>query len=260
MELLKILKFSLLVSLINLDERNLGSFTISRPIVSGLIFGLIFNNIFLGLYVGTLIEMIIVNLMPVGNFIAPNGAIITGIVMYISHYFFMQNFEFIFPIILLYGLVFGHISKRILRILWVLDNSLVEKFIKKVRTGKIHFTIFNFISLSISLFVFMVSSFVSIYLGIFIINYLSESLVNNFIAKNILKFISDYLPLFALVYFLSLYDVPHKIWFILLGVFSTALLHLLLKNNFTLIFGIIILIFTIVIFSRETLSTKLKLQ
>lgn len=260
MELIKILRFSLLISLINLDERNLGSFIISRPIISGLIFGWVFNNIFLGLYVGALIEMIIVNLIPVGNFIAPNGAIITGIVIYISHYFFMQNFEFVFPIILLYGLVIGHISKRILRMLWMIDNSLVEKFIKKVKIGKIHFAVFNFISLSISVSVFMLLSFVSIYLGIFVINYLSDSLVNNFITKNILKFIYDYLPLFAIVYFLTLYDIPHKVWFVLLGACSTALLHLLLKENFTLIFGIIIIIFTIIIFSKEILSTKLKLR
>ena len=202
--------------------------------------------------------MFIVNLLPVGNFISPSGAVITGIIIYISNYFYMHEIEYIFPIILLYGLSVGHISKRVSRMLWVFDNSLVEKFINKVKNGKIHFATFNWISLIVSVFAFMLLCFISIFFGIFIINYISEFIVNNFVTKNILKFIFKYLPIFSLVYFLNICDVPYKLWFIALGFLSAAILNLFILNS-EIVFIITVVLFITIIFAWNVITAKLKI-
>jgi|GEM_PF-2897765 len=241
MEFTNIIIFSIVVALINLDERNVGNLGLSRPIVSGLIFGFIFGKPMLGLFAGVLIELIVINLLNVGNFIPPKGAVITGIVVYLSNYYYTYGMEFYFPIILLYGLIVGHISKRISRLIWMIDGLSVDNFIEQVKRGKIYFATFNIFGIIVPIIFFGLLTFVSILFGIDAIDFIFNIFTNNFIAINILKFIFEFLPLFAFLFFLNIYDVPGKLGLIFVGSIVAFLLNLFI--NYQIIIFIILFAF-----------------
>lgn len=254
---MEIIKYSLIISLLNLDDRNFGTFGISRPIIAGFIFGLIIKNFLLGLYCGLIIEMFLVPLLPVGNFIPPQGAVVTGITVYFSS-LFMDQFNHIFPLILLYALTVGHITRRSSNLLWKLNNKLVEKFIRELKEGKIRFLKYNLAGLITSLILFFTLTFIFLIIGKYVLRFVSQYFLTNFIIINIMEVVFKYLPLLGLTFFLKIFDIPQKIYFIIAGFLFTILFSFFIKEPYILLI-FIFSITSILIVAINKFSTKFKL-
>ncbi|MBN1898357.1 MAG: PTS sugar transporter subunit IIC [Spirochaetes bacterium] len=255
----EIIGFSSLIAIFNLDERHFGTFSLSRPLVCGVIFGIILKNFYVGLYVGVIMEMFTVNQLPVGNFITPSGPVLAGLGIYLSNYYYqVMELGHIFPLILLFSLFMGHVSKRVNRMLWVIDDFLVDKFISQVQEGRIHFAFFNMISLGLSLVFFTVLSFGGIYLGILAINSLSRLVMGDYLICDIMKYITYYLPLFSMVYFLNISDVHGKIYLVLVGIASAVILNFFHVKPIMIFISLTAVCF-LFIFTWNFISVRLKL-
>jgi len=257
MELIEILKFSLISAIITLDERNIGNFGVSRPIVSGFIFGSLTDNFILGIYCGLMVEMFTIIFLPVGNFIPPSGSIITAITIFLSNKF-INNFNSLFPIIFFYSLSMGNLVRRITAFIWRVNNYHTEAFFKRLKNGKINFLRFNIESIFVSIIFFSIFTFISIFLGKYFMNFLLVNVLNNFLITNIMKEIIKYLPILGLSMFLKIYDIPPKIYIIILGAFFAAFSTLFIKD-LKIVLLISFLISSIVIFIISRISLRFKI-
>jgi len=218
-----IIKFSAVVALLNLDNKNIVSTGISRPIVTGAVLGVLFNNLHYGIFIGCIVELIMINLMPIGAFIPPNGTLITGITLILSNNFHIEKAGSLIPVVLIFGLFWGHMVKRISRLLWLRNSRLVELFLKGVENDKITFFRYNISVLIMDFFIFFLLTFAGSYVGIFII----QNVVRIFFTSYYLQFAFDkavfFFPLFVLIYLLNSFDLPNKSYFILLGILLAGL-------------------------------------
>lgn len=249
MDIYTILKFSAITSLLHLDNKNIVSIGISRPIITGAILGILFNNIFYGIFIGCIIELILINLLPIGAFIPPNGTIITGIAMIISYDFHIYKNGSLLPIVLIYSIFWGHIAKRISRLLWKRNTFLVELFLKNVQKDKFHFAPYNWIVLFSDFLIYLLVTFVGGYLGILIMRKFVQIFLTSYFIHLTLDKALYYLPLFVLIYILNSFDLPKKGYFIASGMALALLLNLLSLNPLFIIiligFFSYILIFSI---------------
>ncbi len=227
-----VIKFSLIVSVINIDDKNVVSIGLSRPIIIGPILGYLIGNLYYGIFVGCILELILINLVPVGAFIPPNGAIITGVVMILSHYFHIYKTGTLLPVILIYAIFWGHVSKRITRLLWLKNTFLVEKFLKEVQHLKFNFFLYNLAALLIDCIAYFIIVFIGSSLGIILFKKLIPELFSLiFLFEKTLY----YLPLFSLLYVLNSFDIPKKIYFLLLGIILALLLSFITSSPLLII-------------------------
>ena len=230
-----ILKFSLIVALINIDNRNLVSLGISRPIIVGAILGYLTDNICYGIFVGCIIELILINSSPIGAFIPPNGAVITGVAMIISYYFHAYKTGILLPIILIYALFWGHVTKRISRMLWSKNIFLVERFLKDVQALKFNFSFYNLMAILIDYVVYFIVIFIGSFIGIFLFKKVIRIFNTSFFINFILERALYYLPLLAMLYILNSFDVRNKKYFLLIGIISAFLLNLITSDQMLIV-------------------------
>ena len=219
---MNLVTYSLLVSLLNLDDRNFVSIGLSRPIIAGPILGYFLNHFYLGVFIGAVIELIIINLIPIGTYIPPKATIIIGLVMYLTDFYSASKAVFILPIIIIYSLFYGHVSKRITRLEWKFNDYLVEKFIHFVEEGKISFLKFNLLAILLNFVVYFVMTIIGIVFGVYIINFIISVFFCNCIVVSIFNKIYYFIPLFALSFLFNNFDVPYKFLFWLAGFLVSA--------------------------------------
>ena len=75
---------SLLGGLFVSDTVAIGQFMISRPIFCGPVIGLILGDITTGLYAGMIMELIWINVVPLGNVVPPDATVVTVSVTYLA--------------------------------------------------------------------------------------------------------------------------------------------------------------------------------
>lgn len=227
-----ILKFSLIVSIINIDDKNVVSIGLSRPIIIGPILGYLIGNIYYGIFVGCIIELILINLMPTGAVVPPNGAVITGVVMILSHYFHIYKTGTLLPVILIYSIFWGHVAKRISRLLWLKNALLVEKFFKEVQDLKFHFFFYNLTAILIDCIAYFMIVFTGSFLGIVLFKKFIPIFLSLFFLFEKTLY---YLPLFALLYLINSFDLHKKEYFILIGIIFAFLLNFITTSPLLII-------------------------
>lgn len=75
---------SLLGGLFVSDTVAIGQFMISRPIFCGPVIGLILGDVTAGLYAGMIMELIWINVVPLGNVVPPDATVVTVSVTYLA--------------------------------------------------------------------------------------------------------------------------------------------------------------------------------
>jgi len=230
MDYLNIFKLSFLVSFLNLDNQNFLSIGISRPIIAGAIIGYFIDNLYFGILVGCIIELMYINLLPVGSYIPPNGVITTAIVLFLSFHFHVFKIGTLLPLILIYGIICGHIIKRFIRLLWKKNTFFVERFIKDIESNKINFFKFNLLSMLIDFFVYAILTYLGFYIGTLLFQFILKVFFVSFYLNYLLENVLIFLPLFALSYLLNSFDVPNKTIFIFFGIISTVIINFIIKS------------------------------
>lgn len=234
MDYLNIFKLSFLVSLLNLDNQNFLSIGLSRPIIAGAIIGYFIDNLYFGILVGCIIELIFINMLPVGSFIPPNGVITTAIVLFLSYHFHVFKIGTLLPLILIYGILCGHVIKRFTKLLWKKNTFLVEQFIKNVQNNNINFFKINIISGLIDFFVYAILTYLGFYIGTLLFKYIIEAFFISFYLNYLLENVLMFLPLFALSYLLNSFDIRNKFLLILIGIISTIIANFVIKSPIAL--------------------------
>ncbi len=241
-----ILKFSLIVALLNIDTRNILPLGISRPIITGMILGYLLNNIYYGLFAGCIIELLLINSLPVGGFIPLNGAIITGIVMIISHYFHIPKAGILLPAILIYAIFCGHVVQRVARMLLRKNIIIVDKFFKEVQELKFPFFFCNFSAFLIDYLTFFIVTFIGSFLGIILFNNIVSSFFTSYLINSGFEKALYYLPLLAFVFVLNSFDVHRKVYFLFIGIIASFILSLFVSNPILVI--LIVGVFSYIMF------------
>ncbi len=241
-----ILKFSLIVALLNIDTRNILSLGISRPVITGIILGYLFNNIYYGFFVGCIIELLLINSLPVGGFIPLNGAIITGLVMIISHYFHISKTGILLPAILIYAIFWGHVIQRVARMLWRKNIIIVDKFFKEVQESKFPFFFCNFSAFLIDFLTFYIMIFIGSFLGIILFNNILSTFFTSYFINFGFEKALYYLPLLAFIFVLNSFDLHRKAYFLLIGIVASFILNLFISNPILVI--LIVGVFSYIIF------------
>lgn len=230
MDLIIILKLSGIIGLLNLDNKNIVSIGLARPIVTGTICGLLLNNLYYGIFLGCIIELILINLLPIGAFIPPNGTIITGIAIIISYYFHAYKSGILIPVILIYAILWGHLTKRISRLLWKRNSILVENFLKNAQQDKFYFNYYNIIVIVSDFFIYSIITFIGSICGIYTVKVINKLFLRSYFIQIALENAVYFLPLFILVYVLNSFDLSKKITLILVGIVSAFLLTLVISS------------------------------
>ncbi|MDD5065936.1 MAG: PTS sugar transporter subunit IIC [bacterium] len=225
-----IIKYSIITALLALDVYNVFLSGVSRPIVTSAILGLLLNNLYLGIFIGCIIELILINLIPIGAFIPPNGTIVTGIAIILTFYFHIYKTGALLPVIILYSMFWGHLTKRMVKAVWKRNTVLVEHFLKKLQKGRIEFTVYNLHSLSFDYVLFLISVLLGSYIGILLFRYIIRIFIVSFYINIILENALFFLPLLAFSYLLNSFDVHFKSVFIVIGILASFFLNFFIKQ------------------------------
>ncbi len=247
---MEIIPFSIIVGLLNLDDRNITSMGLSRPIIVAPILGYFLDCFYYGVFIGAIIELIIVNLAPIGTYIPPKPVIITGVVMYLSYFFNVTNSKYLIPLILLFGFFWGHMSKRFTRLEWKFNDYLVEKFAEDIEKEKFNFFYYNFIVIFFNFIAYSLIVYIGILIGLIFIKYSIWLFFYNYVIISVFQYIYLYLPLFALLFLLNNFDVPYRFLFFIGGILFTFIMSFFVTNFFLLYFYSIILTIAILILFR----------
>ncbi len=246
---MNLLTYSLVVSALNLDDRNIVSVGLSRPIIAGPILGYLLNQFYMGLFLGALIELIIVNLIPIGTYIPPKATILIGIAVYLVSFYSATKATYIIPIIILYALFYGHLSKRITRLEWEFNGFLVKKFFKFAEHGDIHFFKFNMISLIVNVLIYFIITIIGIIGGIHLMDFLIATFFYNCTVIFIFKHVYLFLPFFVLSFLFNNFAVQYKFVFFALGfLFAYIALYFVGDIYFIFLYSIIISLILLLVY------------
>ncbi len=228
--ILDLLKVSFIAAILNIDNKNITSLGISRPLIAGAILGYFTNNIYFGIFAGCIIELIIINLLPVGAYIPPNATVIIGVTIMLSYYFHVYKAGILLPAILVYAIFCGHVAKRLSRILWMKNVFIVERFLKDVQDLKFHFFINNVLVLLMDFIAFFILIFLCNFLGVVLFKRIVNIFFTSFFINSVFEKAFYYLPLIGLLFVLNSFDVPNKIFFLLIGIITAFLLNLVISS------------------------------
>lgn len=230
MEHAHIIQLSLVVALLSLDIYNIFMSGISRPLMTGAILGFLMNNLYLGILIGCFIELILINLIPIGPFIPPNGAVITGVTIILISYFHVYKTGTLLPVILIYTIFWGHLTRHIVKIVWKRNSVLVENFLKKVRKGKTAFWVYNLHSLAFDAVLFFLITLAGVYCGIFLFRHIIRLFIVSFYVNVILGQALVFLPLFAFTYLVNSFDAKDKVILVVSGMAVSFLIGLFIET------------------------------